>query len=298
MNVNLHHLELFYYVAKAGGVSRAVKIIPYGIQQPAISQQLTKLEEAAEIRLFERRPFALTPAGERLYRYLARFFDGVEQEVASLREDAGIRLRIVCPSVISAKYLPKLVGKLTAKYPKLRPGVFEADGSGCLARLEAKEADVAVLFLTKHRSKSLEIRNLAHFPMALVVPAGHRFAVKGFWPKSDFSAERWIAIQEKSGGTEELLAGLSRFGITPEFSVSTNSIEAALDYVEMGLGIALMAQPPRSLVRERKVAVLPQEELFGSLDLSIAWPADTALDRSILNFAAATARKLAQRILK
>ena len=80
-----------------------------------------------------------------------------------------------------------------------------------IASLEAKEADVAVLFLTKHRSKSLEIRNLAHFPMALVVPAGHRFAVKGFWPKSDFSAERWIAIQEKSGGTEELLAGLSRF---------------------------------------------------------------------------------------
>ena len=54
MNVNLHHLELFYYTAKAKGISNAVKIIPYGIRQPAISQQLMKLEEEAGTRLFER----------------------------------------------------------------------------------------------------------------------------------------------------------------------------------------------------------------------------------------------------
>ena len=88
MNVNLHHLELFYYTAKAKGISNAVKIIPYGIRQPAISQQLMKLEEEAGTRLFERKPFALTPAGERLYRFLSRFFDNIESELAMLGEDA------------------------------------------------------------------------------------------------------------------------------------------------------------------------------------------------------------------
>jgi hypothetical protein len=29
-----HHLELFYYVARFGGISEAVRNIPYGIQQP------------------------------------------------------------------------------------------------------------------------------------------------------------------------------------------------------------------------------------------------------------------------
>lgn len=52
MNVNLHHLELFYYVAKAKGISQAVKIIPYGIQQPAVSQQLMKLEDSLGVKLF------------------------------------------------------------------------------------------------------------------------------------------------------------------------------------------------------------------------------------------------------
>ena len=90
MNVNLHHLELFYYTAKAKGISNAVKIIPYGIRQPAISQQLMKLEDEAGTRLFERKPFALTPAGERLYRFLSRFFDNIESELAMLGEDAPV----------------------------------------------------------------------------------------------------------------------------------------------------------------------------------------------------------------
>ena len=38
--MNVHHLELFYYVARHGGISAAVRYIPYGIQQPAVSGQM------------------------------------------------------------------------------------------------------------------------------------------------------------------------------------------------------------------------------------------------------------------
>ena len=43
--MNIHHLELFYYIAKHGGIA-AVRNMPYGIQQPAVSGQIAKLEEA------------------------------------------------------------------------------------------------------------------------------------------------------------------------------------------------------------------------------------------------------------
>lgn len=65
--MNVHHLELFYYVAKHGGISAAVRQIPYGIQQPAVSSQIRALEENAGAVLFERSPFRLTPAGEKLF---------------------------------------------------------------------------------------------------------------------------------------------------------------------------------------------------------------------------------------
>ena len=42
--MNVHHLELFYYVARYGGIMPAVRNIPYGIQQPAVSGQVVQLE--------------------------------------------------------------------------------------------------------------------------------------------------------------------------------------------------------------------------------------------------------------
>ena len=61
--MNIHHLELFYYVAKHGGIAAAVRKMPYGIQQPAVSGQIARLEEALGAKLFNRRPFSLLPAG-------------------------------------------------------------------------------------------------------------------------------------------------------------------------------------------------------------------------------------------
>ena len=58
--MNVHHLELFYYVARYGGISRAVRRMPYGIQQPAVSSQLLLLEQDLGKKLFERIPFRLS----------------------------------------------------------------------------------------------------------------------------------------------------------------------------------------------------------------------------------------------
>ncbi len=56
--MNVHHLELFYYVARHGGIMPAVRNIPYGIQQPAVSDQVALLEEFLGVTLIQQRPFA------------------------------------------------------------------------------------------------------------------------------------------------------------------------------------------------------------------------------------------------
>ncbi len=55
--MNVHHLELFYYVARHGGITEAVRNIPYCIRQPAVSGQVAQLEEYLGVTLFQRRPF-------------------------------------------------------------------------------------------------------------------------------------------------------------------------------------------------------------------------------------------------
>ncbi|HTB64520.1 MAG TPA: LysR family transcriptional regulator [Opitutales bacterium] len=75
--MNIHHLELFYYVAEYGGISRAVRHMPYGIQQPAVSSQILQLEQDLGLKLFDRQPFQLTPEGEDLFAFVKPFFENL-----------------------------------------------------------------------------------------------------------------------------------------------------------------------------------------------------------------------------
>src|SRR5436309_2633933 len=92
--MNVHHLELFYYVAKHGGITEAVRNIPYGIQQPAVSGQVAQLEEYLGLVLFQRRPFALTAAGEKLYKFIAPFFSNIDAVAAELQGGQAHQIRI------------------------------------------------------------------------------------------------------------------------------------------------------------------------------------------------------------
>ena len=92
--MNVHHLELFYYVAKHGGISEAVRNMPYGIQQPAISGQVIQLEEFLGVTLFQRRPFALTGPGQELYDFIKPFFSNLTPMAEKLRGGVSQHLRI------------------------------------------------------------------------------------------------------------------------------------------------------------------------------------------------------------
>src|SRR4051794_3058230 len=106
--MNIHHLELFYYVARHGGVSAAARRIPYGIQQPAISAQIIQLENSLATTLFTRRPFKLTKAGEALYAFIEPFFSGLDEVAQKLRGGAEVSIRIGALETVQREYLPRL----------------------------------------------------------------------------------------------------------------------------------------------------------------------------------------------
>ena len=72
-------LRAFHYVAISGGFSRAAEELL--LTQPAISDQVRKLEEEYDVLLFnrQRKQVVLTPAGERLLVITRRLFDNEQQ---------------------------------------------------------------------------------------------------------------------------------------------------------------------------------------------------------------------------
>src|SRR4051812_41793526 len=117
--MNIHHLELFYYVARHGGVSAAARHIPYGVQQPAISAQVIRLEDDLGTALFTRRPFKLTKAGEELFQFIEPFFGKMEEMGRRLRGGGAMTLRIGALETVQREYLPRLLKAMRVRFPSL-----------------------------------------------------------------------------------------------------------------------------------------------------------------------------------
>src|SRR5207302_6187444 len=124
--MNIHHLELFYYVARHGGIAAAVRNIPYGIQPPAVSGQIAKLEQSLGVKLFNRRPFSLSPAGAELFEFIEPFFARLDTVESKLRGEASPQLRIAAPSIVLQEFLPGLLERVRAEFPAFKLNLHEA----------------------------------------------------------------------------------------------------------------------------------------------------------------------------
>src|SRR5688500_4580022 len=170
--MNIHHLELFYYVAKHGGISEAVRNIPYGIQQPAMSGQVIQLEESLGVTLFQRRPFALTLAGEELYAFIKPFFDHLQATAEKLGGGTAQHIRLGASEVVLRDYIPDALELVRKKFPKLKLSLREGYHPQLLSWLERKELDLAITLVDGKPPAGIKSAVLFDLPLILLVPSG------------------------------------------------------------------------------------------------------------------------------
>ena len=147
--MNIHHLELFYYVARHGGITEAVRNIPYGIQQPAVSGQVAQLEEYLGVTLFQRRPFALTPAGEKLYHYIQPFFANLDLIASELQGGKARQIRIGASTIVLREHLPEVFQNVRKRFPNLKICLREGYPADFENLLLKEELDLAVTAIEK-----------------------------------------------------------------------------------------------------------------------------------------------------
>jgi DNA-binding transcriptional LysR family regulator len=241
--MNIHHLELFYYVAKHGGIAGAVRHMPYGIQQPAVSGQIARLEETLGTKLFHRRPFALLPAGSELYEFIQPFFDDLEK-VASRIRGASAQLRIAAPSIVLHDYLPGLLRRVRKVVPKFRLQLHEAARADAERLLLAREVDMAITVLDQKQRGGFSSRPLLELPLVLLVPKKHRLAeARVLWSR-DKIEETLITFPKGDAVQVHLQRGLDALGVEWFPGIEVNSARLIERYVENGYGIGATVATP------------------------------------------------------
>ena len=171
--MNVHHLELFYYVAKHGGISAAVRHIPYGIQQPAVSGQMRQLEEETGVKLFERTPFRLTPAGEQLFAHIRPFFENLDSLAEELRAESQPELRIGGAEIVLRDHVPAVMRQVRARHPQVRLRLHTGYEAQLQDWLSNGTIDLAITSTSARPPAKLRQLPIVRIPLVLLV---HRTA--------------------------------------------------------------------------------------------------------------------------
>ena len=248
--MNIHHLELFYYVARHGGITEAVRNIPYGIQQPAVSGQVAQLEEYLGVTLFQRRPFALTPAGEKLYQFIQPFFANLDLIASELQGGKARQIRIGASTIVLRDHLPEVFQNVRKRFPNLKislregyPADFEkpaaegGTGSGGDGDREEARAGPSLAGAGRTAAGAAGAKRAAGSPRPSSFGSGTR------------SRSRSSACPPRRPSRKNFQQGLARLGVDWFPSIEVSSVDLIETYVAERL-------------RHRRVGAGAQREAF------------------------------------
>jgi DNA-binding transcriptional LysR family regulator len=144
-NLDIALLRSFLAVVDAGGVTHAAAIL--AVSQAAVSQQIKRLEELLEQRLFERRGrrLVLTPAGERLVARARHLVTQNDDLLAAMRTPAFEgEVRLGVPYDIIASIVPPILRGFAKAQPRVRVSLVCEDSQVVGNALRSGGVDLAL----------------------------------------------------------------------------------------------------------------------------------------------------------
>jgi DNA-binding transcriptional LysR family regulator len=268
MLMNVHHLELFYYVARHQGIAEAVRNIPYGIQQPAVSGQIIALEDFLGVKLFQRRPFILSPAGRELYEFIKPFFSNLEPMTKKLQGGTAHHIRIGASEIVLRDHVPYFIGQVKRKFPQLRLTLREGYQPQIENWLEREELDLGFTLIGDHPPPGIQSAPLLSLPLMLLVPKASRFKTAEDILMQDKIDSALINLPANEAITRNFQQGLARRGVDWFPSIEVSSLHLIETYVANGHGIGLFVKIPTTKLH-KDIRLLPLPDFppvsFGAL---------------------------------
>jgi LysR family transcriptional activator of glutamate synthase operon len=219
------------------------------IAQPALSQQIRRLEAEVGLALVERttRRVALTGAGEllvaRARRILAEI-DDAQAELATLAGVKGGRLAVGSLHTMGPVDLSLLLASFHRNHPAVELTVREQSSEELAEMLRDDVIDLAFLSVTERiQSRGLELRRLVTEELVAVLPTDHALAGREGVTLSQLATDPFISFRAGSRLRELLQSGAAAAGFEPRITLESNESRRIRSLVSTGLGVAVL---PRS----------------------------------------------------
>ncbi len=252
-------LRAFHLVAEQGSFSAAAR--SSGLSQPNLSGQVTALEKAYGVRLFDRRGRSVTPTetGRQLQGVTSRLFALQDEAQALLAGEQTLTRGHLRIAADSAHHVVPIMAALKKRAGSLTFALSIDNSAIVLERLLRHEADVAVMAksISDPRLHALRLRTDR---VVLFAPARHPLARSGRAALAAL-ADQELVLRERGSITREVLEqAMAAADIRPRAIVEVQTREGVREAVAAGFGVgAVFASELGDDRRFRRIAVTDGE---------------------------------------
>ncbi len=270
--VELRHLRSFAAVAEYLHFGRAAASLH--LAQPALSQQIRRLEELVGYKLLQRtsRSVALTPAGEALLPRARRSLRGLTSDLAEVRsigrgEQGSLHVGFIGSGMLTK--LPGMLQRYRTRYPQVQLQLYESFTAQVLAGLLDESLDAGLL-RDSDSTNGIDREPLWTEPYIAVVSSTHPFAKRKFIRPALLRNDSFVFYARSAGATayDKPLSLCAVDGFRPRVVQEASHWLTILQLVAVGFGVSIAPACVRSIagpgvaclslaaVRERSIVEL------------------------------------------
>lgn len=270
--------QLRYLVALSEELNFTRAAAAEHVAQPALSQQIRRLEEEVGIGLVERttRRVSLTEAGELLVVRARRILAELETAAAELQALRGVDVGHVTIGAIHTMGPVDLSLALTefhALHPNVALTVREHDSEECAELLRVDQLDLAFLSVTERvESHELALHQLVSEELVVLLPRDHALAGRDEVRMVDLAHEQFISFRQGARLRELLFSAGRDAQFEPRVTLESNETSRIRTLVSRGLGVAIL---PRSeaVAGDGEIVVARLTAPALRRDVTLAWRA-------------------------
>jgi LysR family transcriptional regulator, cys regulon transcriptional activator len=244
--------------------------------QPAVTRQIQELEQELGTQLFLRRRnkiLGLTAHGREILQSARRILREV-QNICSAADDTAEAAQgdfTVATTHTQARYtLPPVIRRFKSRYPLVRLSLRQGTPVQCVDLVARGAVDIAIC--TETRDELEDVVGIATHRLnrSVVVPRGHPLLKTKPLTLEAVARYPIITYDEGFSGRWVLDHAFSERGLQPNVVLSAIDADVSKAYVEMGLGIAILATIAFDSSRDAQLRSIDARHLFPASKLRVA----------------------------
>ena len=266
-NMNLIQLRYVREITRQGlSVSNASEALH--TSQSGVSRQIQLLEEELKLQIFQRngkRLIGITEPGEvivKLAERVLREMENIKRVGEEFTQKDKGTLTIATTHTQSRYFLPGAVKKFMESYPKVTLAIHQGNPTQVAEEVESGQADLGITTEVINTYEKLLCLPCYQWNRFIITPKGHPLLTDLPLTLEKIAEYPLITYNIAFSGSSMVKRVFNQAGLEPNIVLTAIDADVIKTYVDLGLGIGILADMAYDPVRDANLSTMDASHLF------------------------------------